>query len=151
MMLWRTVGGLLLLAILGLAAFETLSPTITNTQARDAANAVAGAASSKIFEEACPPVSGAASTASTTTTVSSASTKRLCGTTSSFAKISQDARAAAEQRARLDHVRIITFSIDQPNPVVRVTISKQARSIILIHTPWRHYDDVNASATATPS
>jgi hypothetical protein len=154
MMLWRTVGGLLLLVILGLAAFEILSPSITDQQARDAARAVAGAAANRIFDEACPKVAPPGTitpVGGTTTTIPNASAKRVCNTSSSFATISQDARAAAEQQARQQHVRILSFSLDQPTPVVRVTISKQARSIILIHTPWRHYDDVNASAAASPS
>ena len=154
MRLWRTVGGLVVLAILGLAAFEILSPSITDQQARDAARAVAAAAANRIFDEACPKVAPAgtnAPTGATTTTVPNASAKRVCNTSSSFPTISQDARTAAEQQAAVQHVRLLSFSLDQPTPVVRVTISKQARSIVLIHTPWRHYDDVNASATASPS
>ncbi len=152
MILWRTIGGLLLLAIAGLALFEVLSPTVTNQQARDAARAVAAAAANRIFDEACPKVATpGTTTAASTTTIPPGSVKRICNTSSSFPTISQDARAAAEKQAAEQHVRLLSFSLDQPTPVVHVTISKQARSIIVVHTPWRHYDDVNASAVASPS
>lgn len=159
MTLWRTIGVLVLVGVIGLVAFETISPTITDKQARDAAHSVANAAGKKILDEACPAVGatsatgavGATGPGATTTTTPPLSTTRVCNTSSTFPSITQHARAAAEQQAKQDHVRLVSFTIDQPVPVVHVTISKQARSIILVHTPWRHYDDVSASAAARPT
>ena len=87
---------------------------------------------------------------STTTVLPADIQKRACTTQVDFATLSRDAKAAADSEASSQHVRVTAFSIDaNPKPVlVHVTINKQARSIIVIHTPWRHYDDVDATAQA---
>lgn len=150
MSILKNVAALVLVAILAVAAFEIISPSLTDKQARDAAQAVADAAARKIFDEACPPVGAAAEPGSTTTVLPRDIQKRSCTTTVDFATLSRDAKAAANREAASRHARVTAFSIDaRPRPVlVHVTINKVARSIIVIHTRWRHYDDVNATAQA---
>ena len=119
----RILVGLVVLAIVAVAAFEVVSPTLTRRSARDAASAVAAAAAHQIFLDRSKPPD----------------------------VISSDARAAADAKAKSEHVTLTAFNIDPPDQVVHVTINKQARSIIVKHTTWRHYDNISVSATASPS
>jgi hypothetical protein len=119
----RILVGLVVVVIVAAVAFESLSPTLTERSARDEASSIAAAAAHQIFLDRSKPPD----------------------------VISADARAAANAKAKADHVTLTAFNIDPPDQLVHVTIHKQARSIILKHTSWRHYDDISVTATATPS
>jgi Tfp pilus assembly protein PilX len=119
----KALAGLVLLGLIALVVFEVLSPVQARRSAKSAAAAVAQAAAHQIFldRSKAPDL------------------------------ISTDAKAAAVAKAQAEHVTLTAFSIDPPEQLVHVTINKQARSIIVKHTMWRHFDSITVSATANPS
>jgi hypothetical protein len=119
----RFVVGLVIVAVVVAVGLELASPALSKASARDTATSVAAAAAHQIFLDRTKPPD----------------------------VISTDARAAANAKAKAEHVTLTAFNIDPPDQVVHVTISKQARSIIIKRTPWKHYDDLTVSATARPS
>ena len=114
----------LVLAIIGLVAFEIISPLRAQQDARNAAQAVASAAASKLFSER--------------------------DSHKYFATLVADAKAAAEAAASNDNVTLTKFDIDS-NQVVHVTVQKEASSLVVKHIPGlRKRDEITESAHAAP-
>jgi Flp pilus assembly protein TadG len=113
----------IILAVVLIGAFELISPSLTTNDAHNAANDVANAAAAKIYADKSKP----------------------------FPTISQDARRAANAQASADHVTLTSFTITGTAETVRVTVVKEAKSIIVKRiNAWKHFDEITASATAEP-
>jgi Flp pilus assembly protein TadG len=120
----KLLGVVLVLAIIGLVAFEIISPLRAQQDARNAAQAVAAAAASKLFTER--------------------------DSHKDFATLVADAKAAAEVAAGTNRVTLTKFDIDS-NEVVHVTVEKEATSLVVKHIPGlRKRDQITESAHAAP-
>jgi Flp pilus assembly protein TadG len=119
----RLVVVVIILAVLLIGGFELISPSLTTNDARNAASDVANAAASKIFADRTKP----------------------------FPTISADARHAADTTAAAHHVTLTSFTITGTSETVHVTVVKEAKSIIVKRiNAWKHFDEITASASATP-
>jgi hypothetical protein len=120
----RLIVVVLVLAIIAIVAFEIISPLRAQQTTRDAAQAVASAAASKLFSER--------------------------DSHKDFNTLVSDAKQAALAAASSNHVTLTRFDIDS-NQVVHVTVEKEASSIVVKHIPGlRKRDEISQSAHAAP-
>ncbi len=120
----KAVVVVVVLAIVAVAIYDGIQPTLAERDTRSAAADVASAAAHKLFTERDDP--------------------------KDFSLKSNDAHTAALSMAKQTGVTLTKFSIDANN-VVHVTVSKQAKSLVIKHIqPLRHLDEITVSASATP-
>lgn len=112
------------LAVVAIAVYDGIQPTLAERDTRSAASNVASAAAHVLFTERDDP--------------------------KDFSLKSTDAHKAALATAKSEGVTLTKFAIDSTN-TVRVTVSKEAKSIVMKHIrPLRHLDEITVSASATP-